>query len=97
MLYINGLDRNGELREVLLAPPGTAILEPGFDVTPARLVTSRYRTRRLPGQQAGLYACSRNAGQHLESVRPFLPHGGWNFASVTDKDTENARHSRQNR
>lgn len=55
VLHISGLDRNGELREVLLAPPGTAVLNPGFDVTPARLVTGLITERGVcPASEAGL-------------------------------------------
>jgi len=36
---VQGLDANGELSSVRVTPEGTAACNPGFDVTPARLVT----------------------------------------------------------
>ncbi len=37
--YIRGLDREGEVTEILLTPPEAKALNIAFDVTPARLVT----------------------------------------------------------
>ena len=37
--YIQGLDKNGELTEVLLCPEDSKALNFGFDVTPARYVS----------------------------------------------------------
>ncbi len=55
VLRIKGLDRSGELREVLLAPAGTTALNPGFDVTPARLVTGLITERGVClASEAGL-------------------------------------------
>jgi methylthioribose-1-phosphate isomerase len=36
---MRGRTASGELREVEVVAPGSAVLNPGFDVTPARLVT----------------------------------------------------------
>src|SRR5262249_29771081 len=36
---IRGLDDDGEFAEVTIAPKGTAVANPAFDVTPAELVT----------------------------------------------------------
>jgi methylthioribose-1-phosphate isomerase len=37
--WVNGLLANGELAEVNILPPNTHVVNPAFDVTPARLVT----------------------------------------------------------
>jgi methylthioribose-1-phosphate isomerase len=38
--HVAGVDAHGTAREVLIVPAGTAARNPGFDVTPARLVTA---------------------------------------------------------
>lgn len=37
--YIKGVDKNGEVQEVLITPKDSPALNYGFDVTPARLIT----------------------------------------------------------
>ena len=37
--YIKGVDKNGEIKEVLITPKTSPAINYGFDVTPARLVT----------------------------------------------------------
>ncbi len=37
--YIKGIDKNGDVREVLITPKDSPAINYGFDVTPARLVT----------------------------------------------------------
>jgi len=39
VLYQKGLDREGEMKEVLVCSPGSHALNPAFDVTPAELIT----------------------------------------------------------
>ncbi len=40
VLYQKGIDREGELREILVCSPGSHALNPAFDVTPASLITA---------------------------------------------------------
>lgn len=39
VLYQTGLDENGEMKKVLVCSPGSNAINPGFDVTPAELIT----------------------------------------------------------
>lgn len=43
--HVFGRDAQGQVSEVLIAPEGTAARNPGFDVTPARLVTGFFTER----------------------------------------------------
>jgi methylthioribose-1-phosphate isomerase len=52
---IRGLDPSGRVVEVRLAPPGTRVANPAFDVTPARLITG-FVTERGVVEPAGLAA-----------------------------------------
>ena len=56
--HISGLDAGGVLRRVRTAPPGVAISNYGFDVTPARLVSGLITER-------GLFAAHRDALKQL--------------------------------
>ena len=52
--HMTGRLDNGEVARVAIAPPGSAALNPAFDVTPAELVTGAdHRPRRLRGDQRG--------------------------------------------
>ena len=37
--WVRGIDKHGHEREVCITDPGIATVNPGFDVTPARLIT----------------------------------------------------------
>lgn len=43
--YIRGVDRDGDIREVLIAPKDSPAINYGFDVTPARLITGLITNR----------------------------------------------------
>jgi methylthioribose-1-phosphate isomerase len=55
---VSGLDARGEPAEVQIAPTATAVANPAFDVTPARLVTGILTERGVaaPGALAQLFA-----------------------------------------
>ncbi len=40
ILYQSGIDENGEIKRIRIASPGSKALNPGFDVTPADLITA---------------------------------------------------------
>ena len=66
--HISGLSRQGVVTEVLIAPEGTAARNPGFDVTPARLVTGFFTERgHIPATPAAL-AATFGAGAATPSV-----------------------------
>jgi len=50
--HISGRDRDGQMREVQLAPAGTRAANFGFDVTPARLVTGLITERGVVAANA---------------------------------------------
>ncbi len=55
VLQIQGLDAEGTVRSVSIAPPGTRAANPAFDVTPARLVTGLITERGIcAASRAGL-------------------------------------------
>jgi methylthioribose-1-phosphate isomerase len=55
VLTIRGPDAEGVLREVAVAPAGTRAANPGFDITPAELVTGLVTERGVaPASEAGL-------------------------------------------
>ena len=57
---------------VEIAAPGSAAANPGFDVTPARLVTgSDHRTGRLRGERGGLRSLFRGP-KRMQGVCPVL-------------------------
>lgn len=37
--WVRGVDKHGQEAEVCITDPGIATVNPGFDVTPARLIT----------------------------------------------------------
>ncbi|MBT5318591.1 MAG: hypothetical protein HOL45_01655 [Chloroflexi bacterium] len=39
MRTLEGLTEDGELKRVAITPPGTQVINPAFDVTPASLIT----------------------------------------------------------
>jgi len=39
VFYQTGPDENGEMKKVLVCSPGSGAINPGFDVTPAELIT----------------------------------------------------------
>jgi methylthioribose-1-phosphate isomerase len=55
--HISGLLPSGELASVRLAPAGCSAVNHGFDVTPARLITSLITERGVcPASEEGLRA-----------------------------------------
>jgi len=58
VLLTRGLDAAGDVVDVRLAPPGTPVANPAFDITPAALVTSFITERGVvaPGALAATYA-----------------------------------------
>ena len=55
--HIHGLDARDQLVEVRLAPPSTPAANPGFDITPARLITALITERGIcPATTNGLRA-----------------------------------------
>ena len=55
VLHIQGLDAEGTVRSVLIAPAATRAVNPAFDVTPARLVTGLITERGIcAASQEGL-------------------------------------------
>lgn len=57
VLYMTGRDDGGRITRVRIAPDGTPAANPGFDVTPARLVTGIITERGVcPATAAGLAA-----------------------------------------
>jgi methylthioribose-1-phosphate isomerase len=55
--HMTGKDARGEIVEVLIAPEGTKTRNPGFDVTPSRLVTGFFTERgHIPATAAALKA-----------------------------------------
>jgi methylthioribose-1-phosphate isomerase len=62
---IRGLDRNGCLTEVQILSPDTAVLNPGFDVTPAKFVTGILTEKGIyaPSQLAALLSAQSDAQQ----------------------------------
>jgi methylthioribose-1-phosphate isomerase len=38
VIYQKGLDKSGEIREILVCNPGSEALNPAFDVTPAKYI-----------------------------------------------------------
>lgn len=55
VLFMTGLDSNGEAGRVRIAPQGSPAANPAFDVTPARLVTGLITERgRCDASEAGL-------------------------------------------
>lgn len=53
--HVQGLADDGETRAVRVVAPGSAVANPGFDVTPARLVTGLITERGVcPASQGGL-------------------------------------------
>jgi len=55
VLRIEGVGRDGALHDVLLAPPGISACNPGFDVTPARLIDGIITERGIsPATAEGL-------------------------------------------
>jgi methylthioribose-1-phosphate isomerase len=63
--HVQGLGEDGEVRTVRVAAPGSAVANPAFDVTPARLVTSLITER-------GICAASREG---LAGLFPDLAGG----------------------
>ena len=62
--HVRGLSRDGVLRAVRVAPPGSPIANPAFDVTPARLVTGFVTERGIAGAGAdGLARLFPEAGR----------------------------------
>jgi S-methyl-5-thioribose-1-phosphate isomerase len=53
VLYQTGPDREGVMREILVASPGSAALNPAFDVTPAQFITGIITEKGIvkPGEQ----------------------------------------------
>ena len=45
VLGVHGMDKNGKPATVRLAPEGTPVANPAFDVTPSRLVTAFFTER----------------------------------------------------
>ncbi len=60
---VNGRDGDGRLASVAIADEATAVANPAFDVTPARLVTGIVTERGIarPGELAALFAPARAA------------------------------------
>jgi methylthioribose-1-phosphate isomerase len=62
-LYMSGLDSDGQVRSVLVAPKGTRALNYGFDVTPAklikRLITEKGVCKPAKKSIAKLMACKK--------------------------------------
>jgi methylthioribose-1-phosphate isomerase len=63
LTHITGRDALGATVEVQLAPDGTAVANPAFDVTPARLVTGLITER-------GIVAANADALRRLQETRP---------------------------
>ncbi len=63
VLWVKGLDRNGEPAGVQLMPAGTPVANPAFDVTPARLMTGIITERGVatPAHLADLFPDQRRA------------------------------------
>jgi methylthioribose-1-phosphate isomerase len=57
LTHITGRDAQGAAVEVQLAPDGTAVSNPAFDVTPARLVTGLITERGIVAAQADALRC----------------------------------------
>jgi methylthioribose-1-phosphate isomerase len=63
---ITGRLADGAIATVNIAPPGARAANPGFDVTPARLVTGFITERGLaPAQEAGLAALFPESGEKI--------------------------------
>jgi methylthioribose-1-phosphate isomerase len=55
--HVRGLADDGVVREVAVVAPGSPVANPGFDVTPARLVTGIITERGVaPASREGLLA-----------------------------------------
>lgn len=55
--HMSGRDEQGHITEVLITPDGTAARNPGFDVTPARLITGFFTERgQIPATPQALVA-----------------------------------------
>ncbi len=66
--HITGLDPEGRLTEVLIAPEGTAARNPGFDVTPPHLVTGFFTERgHVPATPEALAATFRGRNMSGEA------------------------------
>jgi len=52
VLAVRGIDADGEMREVRVAGSSTAVANPGFDITPARLVTGLITERGIAAPEA---------------------------------------------
>jgi methylthioribose-1-phosphate isomerase len=63
---VQGLDTHGRIGTVDIARTSTAVLNPAFDITPARLVTGIITERGIvaPGALASLLAESNGAAEH---------------------------------
>ena len=66
--HVRGRSDSGQVLEVEVVSPGSPVVNPGFDVTPARLVTGLITERGLsPASEAGLRALyPEQAGQSHE-------------------------------
>jgi methylthioribose-1-phosphate isomerase len=63
--HVRGRAANGELHEVRVVAPGSPALNPGFDVTPARLVTGIITERGVaPASREGLAALYPEHARH---------------------------------
>jgi methylthioribose-1-phosphate isomerase len=63
--HVRGRAANGELHEVQVVAPGSGALNPGFDVTPARLVTGIITERGVvQASRAGLAPLYPAAARH---------------------------------
>ena len=56
--HVSGLGADGAVAEVQLTPAGSGVANPGFDVTPARLVTGLLTERGLVAADRGALAAA---------------------------------------
>jgi methylthioribose-1-phosphate isomerase len=63
VLTVRGIDADGDLRDVRVTGSSTAVANPGFDVTPARLVTGIITERGIatPSALAALFPAEAHA------------------------------------
>ena len=79
--YVQGMDKNGDISNVLICPETTPARNPAFDVTPARLVTGLITERGVcEASPDGLKLSLRDhvnlLGQtNISSAINFLPEG----------------------